>query len=298
MKPHFLFVLLLCSLFVNAQKRKALLIGIDGLQFEKLKEIETPNFEHFNIKKGFTGGVHGTRSQQITSSGPGWMTILTGVWADQHGIVDNSQEKLSKVPSVFKYLKDHNNSTYLASISTWKEINIFLKDDLYATRFSAQGGNDVLSTQLVIQQIDEYDADFSFLHLDDIDHAGHAHGFGNKYNTAIQRIDKLLGNILEVVHAREHKFHEDWLVILVTDHGRDTKGFSHGAQEVSQKTIFIGLNKPGNAYFQNNHNEKEIGSFADLEGLLPQTSVVPTLLKHFKVPIQKKWKLDGKPLID
>ncbi|MET2983704.1 alkaline phosphatase family protein [Aureibaculum conchae] len=292
-----LFIIVV-SLTCYSQKKKAILIGIDGLQYEKIAKINTPNLDKLNIKKGYTGGVHGTDSQQITSSGPSWMTILTGVWTNQHKIIDNTKDKLCQSPSIFNFIREHNKDAYTTSISTWKNINIFLKDDMYKTNFSSQGGNDVLSTELVINQINDYNSDFSFVHLDDVDHAGHAYGFGEKHDKTVAFIDGLVGEILKTIKVREHKYHEDWLIMIVTDHGRDTKGFGHGAQEINQKTIFIGMNKEGNTIFKNSDNDKKINSFKDLETLIPQTAVVPTILKHLKVPIKKEWNLDAKPLID
>lgn len=281
-----------------SQKKKAILIGIDGLQFEKIAEIKTPNLDKFNIKKGFTGGVHGTKSEQVTSSGPSWTSILTGVWTDQHKIVNNDGEKHSKSPSVFNFIKNHNKNAYLTSISTWKQINLLLKNDMYKVNFSSQGGTDLLSTELIIDQIIKYNPDFSFVHLDDVDHAGHAFGYGKKYTETVKYIDSLVGDILKAVKEREQRYHEDWLVIIVTDHGRDTKGFDHGGQTIEEKTIFIGMNKDGNEYFKKIDNDKKINNLKDIETLLPLTAIVPTILKHLDVPIKKDWKLDAKPLID
>ena len=290
--------IVIASWTTHSQKKKAILIGIDGLQYEQIAKINTPNLDKLNIKKGFTGGVYGTASQQKTKSGPSWMTILTGVWTNQHKIIDNTKDKLCQSPSIFNFIRAHNKEAYITSISTWRNVNIFLKDDMYKTNFSSQGGNDVLSTELVINQINEYNSDFSFVHIDDIDHAGHAYGFGKKHTATVEHVDALVGKILETIEKREHKYHEDWLIIVVTDHGRDAKGFSHGAQEINQKTIFIGMNNEGNDFFKNSDNDKKINSFKDLETLLPQTAVVPTILKHLQVPIKKEWNLDSKPLID
>ncbi|HET6415506.1 MAG TPA: hypothetical protein VFG22_04370, partial [Polyangiales bacterium] len=38
----------------------------------------------------FAGGEPGTPTEQATFSGPGWSSILTGVWVDKHGVTDNS----------------------------------------------------------------------------------------------------------------------------------------------------------------------------------------------------------------
>ncbi len=293
------FIFMMCiSATMYSQKKKAILIGIDGLQFEKIADVNTPNFDKLNIKKGFTGGIHGTKSQQVTSSGPSWMSILTGVWTDQHKIVNNAGEKHAKSPSIFNFIKSQKKDTYLASISTWKQINLLLKNDMYKVNFSTQGGTDVLSTELIIDQITKYSPDFSFVHLDDIDHAGHAFGFGKKYNEAIEQMDSLLGDILKTVKEREHKYHEDWLVIIVTDHGRDTNGFHHGGQTVEEKTIFMGMNKEGNERFMKVDNNRVLKNIEELETLLPLTSIVPTVLKHLDISIKKEWKLDAESLID
>lgn len=301
MKNSRILVLFLActSLTLFSQKKKVLLIGIDGLQFEQIAQTNTPNFDKFTIKKGFAGGVLGSETQQVTSSGPSWMTILTGVWANKHKVVSNSSNQTSKSKSVFNYIKTANSKSYMSSISTWKNINLLLYKDMYKVDFSSQGEGDDHSTSLAVSQINDKAPDFIFIHLDDIDHAGHAHGFGNEYSESISKIDKSIGRLLAAVNKREHSNNEEWLVILVTDHGRGIKGKGHGNQTISEKTIFVGLNKKGNYFFEGINNNKRIRTIKDLETFtLPQTSIVPTILKYLNVPIKKEWKLDAKPLVD
>ena len=38
----------------------------------------------------YAGGQIGQVTQQPTVSGPGWSTILTGVWANRHNVTDNN----------------------------------------------------------------------------------------------------------------------------------------------------------------------------------------------------------------
>lgn len=71
---------------------RVLLLGIDGVQLEELQQISTPNFNRLQVRKAYTGGVDGEASQQKTSSGPGWSTILTGVWANKHQITANDSD--------------------------------------------------------------------------------------------------------------------------------------------------------------------------------------------------------------
>lgn len=295
-----LFTLSLFSVTVFfGQKKKVLLIGIDGLQFEQIAKVKTPNFDKFTIKKGYNGGLLGSASQQVTSSGPSWVTILTGVWTDNHKITSNSTSQVSQSKSVFNYIKSSNSKLTTASLSTWKNINLLLYKDMYKVDFSSQGGGDAYSTKLAIDQIKKKGHDFVFIHLDDIDYAGHDYGFGEEYSKAISKIDNHIGKLLKATKNRNKNFNEDWLVILVTDHGRDSKGKDHGNQTLTEKTIFIGLNKKGNSFFENIQNNKKIGSIKELEqSTIPQTAVVPTILKYLNIPIKKEWKLDSKPLIE
>lgn len=298
MKRACLLVFIFISVFVVSQKKKVLLIGIDGLQFEQIAKIHTPNFDKFTIKKGYNGGLFETKSQQVTSSGPSWVTILTGVWTDKHGIKSNSSSQVSKSKSIFSFIKSEKPKLKTASFSTWKNINLLLYKDMYGVDFSTQGGNDEISTEIALNHIKNIGPDFSFIHLDDIDHAGHAVGFGLDYNKAINKVDKQIGTLLKVVKRREKKYKEDWLVLLVTDHGRDEKGKGHGNQTITEKTIFIGMNKTGNSFFERLDNEKSINNLKELEkNTIPQTAVVPTILSYLGIQIKNEWNLDSTTLI-
>lgn len=293
------FLLMIISLNTFSQKKKVLLIGIDGLQFQQISNSKTPNFDKFTIKKAFTGGIFGTHSEQVTSSGPSWMTILTGVWTDNHKITSNSSKQICNFPSVFNHIRTEKKDSYLVSISTWKNINLLLYKDMYNVNFSTQGGTDEESTNLALYQIIEKSPDFTFVHLDEIDGAGHSKGFGKDYLNAIEKVDKSIGKFLKATKSREEKYNEDWLIILVTDHGRDEGGFSHGNQTIQEKTIFIGMNKKGNFIFNNINNNKVIKTIKELEkNAIPQTAVVPTILKFLDIPINVDWNLKTKSLIE
>jgi hypothetical protein len=86
--------------------------------------------------------------------------------------------------------------------------------------------------------------------------------------------------------------------MLVTDHGRGLKGKNHGNQTLTEKTIFIGMNKKGTSFFEGIDNEKEVHSLKELETFIPQTAVVSTLLKYLNISIKKEWNLEAKPLIE
>jgi predicted AlkP superfamily pyrophosphatase or phosphodiesterase len=169
---------------------------------------------------------------------------------------------------------------------------------MYSVDFSTQGGTDEMSTELALNQLKNHAPDFTFIHLDDIDHAGHAVGFGVAYGKAIQKVDAQIGQLLRVIKKRESSNNEEWLVMLVTDHGRGLKGKNHGNQTLTEKTIFIGMNKKGTSFFEGIDNKKEVYSLKELETFIPQTAVVSTLLKYLNINIKKEWNLEANPLIE
>ena len=63
----------------QANPHKALLIGVDGLQYEKLRQAikqgMAPNLARLQLAKSYVGGIDGTTTEQTTGSGPGWTTI-------------------------------------------------------------------------------------------------------------------------------------------------------------------------------------------------------------------------------
>ena len=72
----------------TSNTQKALLIGVDGMQYEKLQEAiaqnMAPHIGSLKLAKSYIGGIDGTSTEQLTNSGPGWTTILTGSLATEH----------------------------------------------------------------------------------------------------------------------------------------------------------------------------------------------------------------------
>ncbi|MCH8046812.1 MAG: alkaline phosphatase family protein [Planctomycetes bacterium] len=127
---------LTCSAAAHAQK--SLVIGIDALGSHGLRAADTPNIDRLiegTFGRGayqgaftphaFVGGVLGTASQQPTVSGPGWTSILTGVWTDKHRITGNSffPQDLVNHPLYLKTLEQNVADIYTASIINWSPID-------------------------------------------------------------------------------------------------------------------------------------------------------------------------------
>ncbi|MGD1880614.1 MAG: Ig-like domain-containing protein [Kiloniellaceae bacterium] len=261
--------------------QKAILVGIDGAQLEKLLllglQSEVEALLGLDIVESYTGGEKGTETEQATSSGPGWSTLLSGVWVDQHGIdSNNSQPIVSEVDSIFERIDAAIPDANIASVVHWSPINTGhfareagLLEDGAVIDEVVSGISDQQVTDTVVDMILEDAPDFTFVHLDDVDGAGHGYGFGEEYNDALATALAQLKAIKDAVDQRmAENPDEDWLILVTTDHGRDPlTGSGHGGQTDSERRTFIASNK-------------ELGEFDEA---VPATSVVTTILDHLGV---------------
>jgi hypothetical protein len=74
-------------------------------------------------------------------------------------------------------------------------------------------------------------ADVTVLYIHGPDHAGHRHGFAphvRKYMQMIEAVDEALAPLLK---AAEDAAHEDWLVLVTTDHGGTARSALARAQQ-------------------------------------------------------------------
>lgn len=284
----------------SGAKKRVLLIGIDGLQLEKIAPANAPNLDSLTIVKGYTGGIAGTSSEQGTKSGPGWMSILTGVWGDKHKVPDNSSGIYkSQAKSVFQFIKEANPGLETASVATWAPIHEFLQSQLSFIDYKYQGGTDDDAVKNALFELQNHNPDFLFVHFDEVDVVGHASGFGTSYDNIIAKTDARLGQITKAIKQRSKVNNEEWLILVTTDHGRSPLGgFSHGEQTEQEKTIFIGMNQVGNEEFNTKINNIPNLDFNGIYNYVAQTSIVPTILSYLGITINKDWQLNSGSLIN
>ncbi|MEN5303090.1 alkaline phosphatase family protein [Pseudomonas sp. TWI628] len=301
--------LLLALLFKGCDARqppmqpKTLIIGMDGVQLQHYEQLggETNLQKRLFYGKAYAGGISGRASEQSTISGPGWMTLLTGVWANKHGVISNAESLRVDpgFPSLFKRLRDALPNAYLSSVVNWSPINTaYLLEDAQGNNVRESGLSDEQVTARTLDILDNTPADLTFIQLDEPDEAGHASGFGPAYQFALREADDKLGRLLDKVEERAYKHpQEDWLVIVCTDHGRDYQGSGHGGVTEQEKTVFIASNKPLNEELNQPSIPEDNPGPNNLYGYAAQTSVAPTVLRHMGLDLLPEWKLDGTPLL-
>ena len=177
MKTLFLTTLIFFPL-LNGQNKKLLFIGIDGCRPDALTQAQTPNIDGLINDGIYINNALCSINGQPTVSGPGWSTMITGVWYDKHGVSDNSftGSNFDEYPPFNVLLQESGQEYHTASFIMWTPIHTQIfgstmdYNELHSTYDGsvAQGAADYMSTP---------NLDVIFLDFDDVDIAGHSYGF-------------------------------------------------------------------------------------------------------------------------
>ncbi|MCG7530716.1 alkaline phosphatase family protein [Psychrobium sp. MM17-31] len=303
---------------VQPIERKVLLIGVDGLMYSyidsvndaKLNDVQPPNFARLSLSKAHVGGMLSTQTYQASSSGPSWASILTGTWVNRHKIPRNNKQPV-QVKGIFNYLHELFPKAKMGSYAAWTPINAghLVKDMAYvshridgASHPKGEGVDDFITRKAVADLADPAsDLLFTFVHLDDIDHAGHACGWCGLYEKKVAKTDKRLGRLLDAVQTREQRFNEEWLVLLVSDHGHKQQG-GHGGDLLVERTSVIGTNRPQlmNKLFKQPAKALALTDNAQQNQLVAYpaiTAIVPTIMSYLAEQPSKAYHFDSASLI-
>jgi len=269
--------------------RKVLVIGIDGLRGDAVPEADTPRMDEL-MEQGAWTLFASTQLQAPTVSGPGWTSILTGVDADKHGIVQNGgYDDIDRSYPTFVG-RAHELGLPTVTAIHWLPIQVDLIEDEVVNE--AIFGTDGQVTDGMADALESGDYDVHFIHLDDVDGAGHSDGFSPvepDYLEAIWITDGYVGRLIDAIDARATRAVEDWLVVLTSDHGGI--GTSHGGTGVETRAIpFLVAGEgvvPGEMT-----GSSDVPGELDI-GFVSHMDVHPTVMQFLGFPPQDAWDLDG-----
>ena len=133
---------------------------------------------------------------------------------------------------MFRVIRENMPDAELASFCNWNSINIgIIENGLGVTKGS---GNDEEITNQVCRYIEDHDPALLFIQLDEVDGAGHYHGYGKEgHLKQIEASDALIGRIWDAYSARG--WIDDTLFIVTADHGGI--GHSHGGWTDGEKYV-------------------------------------------------------------
>ena len=272
---------------------KVLLIGLDGVRVDKLREANTPHIDSLVAAGAFTGSA---RTARPTVSGPSWSSMLTGVWPEKHGVLGNefSSNRYGEFPDFLTRIEEVDSSLGTYAVVDWPPLGTEAdggpllstavdRIDFFDGESLGYRVADSLSVEAAVEALAFGDIDAAFVYLGDIDVVGHrTSSLSPEYREAIEWADARVGTLLRAVAARRTLAREDWLILLSTDHGRNDAG-GHGGESDLEKEIFVIASgaavQPG-----------------AIEGNVGIVDVAATALAHMGIGADPAWQLDGKPV--
>ncbi len=228
---------------------KVLLIGIDGVRPDVLAEVPTPVMDSLAAGGWYTASA---RTTTPSVSGPAWSSMLTGVWPEKHGVLDNGFEgrRYREHPDFLTRLERDRPDLGTFAAVDWMPLAVLegggpalsgAIDTLVAVDGYELGWAeaDSVVAARAAEHLAEADPDAAFVYLGNPDETSHRHGsIGLEYREAITLSDRHVGWLMEALRARSSYEEEDWLVLISTDHGRREDG-GHGGDSPEEMTIFI-----------------------------------------------------------
>lgn len=279
--------------FDDATIRKVLVIGIDGVRADVMAEVPTPNLDVLAESGWFNDG---TTTTTPSVSGPAWSSMLTGVWPDKHGVLDNdfADRRYEEYPDFLTRIERERPQLITFAVVDW--LPLIEQDEgpaaigsLVEVREALDGYElgwaeaDARSVELARRYLEARDPAALFVYLGEPDETSHQHGsIGVEYRESIARVDAHVGRLVETIEARPDHHLEEWLILVTTDHGRRADG-SHGGASEEEMTAFILAGGSG-------------VQAAAPSGPIAIVDVAVTALDHMRIPIDPAWGLDGRVL--
>lgn len=282
-----------------APVRKAVFILLDGIPADVIEQVPTPALDAIAAVGGYArahvGGELGGLTETPTVSAPGYMSLLTGTWANKHNVRGNSNQSPNyDYWNLFRIVETADSTLVTAIFSTWLDNRTVLVGEgrRHAGTFRIDHAADGFEHDTVafphdrasayIRAIDDHvteraaayiaerGPDLSWVYLQHTDDAGHAHGDSAALHAAVREADQRVGRIWAAVRRRE-RLGEQWMVVVTTDHGRDARtGKGHGGQSARERTTWMVINqRPLTRRFTT--------------GAAAIVDIAPTILQHLRI---------------
>lgn len=292
---------------VNPESRrpKVLIVGMDGLRYDRLTHspANAPVL-HALMAAGAVGTSllpYGRADDDpsaggaYTDSGPGWSSILTGVWPDRHGVTGNDFKgaDYARYPDFLTRAATARPGLRTAAAVSWPALvrrgtlgraigrRVRHNGELWGYETA-----DRRVARTALRWLTKSDPDVLFVYFGATDEAGHDTGpLSPAYDRALLAQDAHLGRLLEAIEARRAvpgHAEERWTVLVTTDHGHLDSG-GHGGDSRAEREVFVILAEPG----------KPGGTRLVAPRLV---DIAPTVLDRLGIPIDPAWGLPGRAL--
>lgn len=230
---------------VLAAPKHVVIIGVDGLSVEALRKAEVPH-----LKKLMARGAWTLRARAVlpTVSSPNWMSIIAGAGPEQHGVDSNEWERFNHAiqpvcagpekifPTIFSQWKSQRPKAHLAVIHDWQGFGRLVEKESTNETRHVKGSPAAMAAAIAYWK--QHKPNLLFVHLDDVDHAGHDKTWESpEYLQAVAAADRLIGQMLEALPL------DQTVVAIVADHGGTEK--KHGNPTMRELEVPWILAGPG-----------------------------------------------------
>ena len=217
---------------------KLLLISFDGFRWNYLQRTETPNFDKF--VKGGVSAKYGIKDAFVTKTFPNHFTLVTGLWEESHGIVNNemydpdlnetfspSNTKAQTDPAWYsigaepiwvtnQLEKLEGRSGVIMWIGGGASIKWVNPSRFIPFDSSVQDHSKV--DTIIEWFTDQYPINLGLMYFMQPDYDGHMYGPESKEVTKrIAQLDEVVGYLLNQLEAKD--LLKDMNIIITSDHG-------------------------------------------------------------------------------
>ncbi|XP_074662587.1 ectonucleotide pyrophosphatase/phosphodiesterase family member 5-like isoform X2 [Tubulanus polymorphus] len=227
----------------NSANPMLLLVSMDGFRWDYIDKMKfagrpTPNFD-----KMIESGVHPKYVVDVftSSTGPNHYSLATGLYEENHGIVDNTfydpvfkevwqlvNDTTVRDPKWYNgkpiwYVNQAHGNAYRSGVVHYP-LSLAPVDNVTPFRNAGPYNHGKMPFKTRIDKMiawftdDDYPINFGALYFQEPDHSGHMYGpSSDKMLPVIEQMDKTLGYLLDEVD--KHELAENLNIILTSDHG-------------------------------------------------------------------------------
>lgn len=224
-------------------------IGCDGMGSLAFTETNAPVMHRLMRE-----GAHTLRARGVmpTSSSPNWASMIMGAGPEQHGITSNDwlTNKFEipalevgpegMFPTIFRVIREQRPASKIVCVHDWDGFGRLFERGAADHIAWVKGSPN--TAEHVIGVIKERKPTFTFIHFDDVDHAGHSFNWKSPtYYKAVELVDGLIGDVLKAVD--DAGMGGKTLVLITADHGGI--GTKHGGPTIEELEIPWIIHGPG-----------------------------------------------------
>jgi len=254
------------------------IISIDGLRPDAIEQTDTPTLDALRAQ-----GAYSPMAQAVLPSVTlvNHASMLGGMSPAKHGIYWNSNDPdLGKIngPTLFSVAHEAGLSTAMV-VGKPKLEHLVLPDSVDNYVYAGFTDRQVVNEAVAV--IETSMPDLLFIHLPDVDSAGHTFGWMSLGQLlALNLTDGLIGEIVAALETQ--RYLDQTLLIITADHGGS--GFKHGSDSPEDMTVPWLAVGPG------------VPAGITLQSEIVTYDTAATALVALGLPIPQTW--DGQPVME